>query len=261
MKELLNKTLLGTSGWSYKEWIGPFYNKTDKSKLRAYTKVFQTVEINSTFYAYPSKGVVIGWNRYSPEGFVYTAKIPKVITHDKKLDLSLGVEEDLERFIELMEQISLSGKLGCLLLQLPPKFNFKPYELEAFFKLLPKHIKFAVEFRDPEWIQNETWTLLKKYNVAYTIVDEPLLPPEVHFTSNIAYFRWHGKGIRPWYNYRYKVNELEPWIPEIKKASKKVNTVFGYFNNHYHGYAVENCLQVLEMLGVLSQKQAEAKKK
>ncbi len=75
------KTLLGTSGWSYKEWIGPFYIKKDKSMLRAYTKVFRTVEINSTFYRYPSKGTVMGWVKYSPEGFVYSAKLPKLITH------------------------------------------------------------------------------------------------------------------------------------------------------------------------------------
>lgn len=69
--------LMGTSGWSYKEWIGPFYSQEDKSMLRAYTKVFKTVEIDSTFYRYPTKGMVMGWTRYSPEGFIYTAKLPK----------------------------------------------------------------------------------------------------------------------------------------------------------------------------------------
>ncbi|MCJ7423640.1 DUF72 domain-containing protein [Candidatus Bathyarchaeota archaeon] len=75
---------LGTSGWSYKEWIGPLYSKEDKSLLRAYTKTFKTVEIDSTFYRYPSKGMVMGWARYSPDDFVYTAKLPKLITHVKK---------------------------------------------------------------------------------------------------------------------------------------------------------------------------------
>jgi uncharacterized protein YecE (DUF72 family) len=256
-----NNILLGTSGWSYKEWVGPFYTEKDKSLLKAYTRVFKTVEIDSTFYRYPSKGTVMGWARYSPEGFVYTAKLPKLITHTKKLDLSLDVQEDLEKFIELMEPLWLGGKLGCLLVQLPPRYDYKPRELEEFFKILPSQVKFAVEFRELSWMREETWRLLQKYGVAYAIVDEPLLPPQVHFTASFAYFRWHGKGARPWYNYRYSVQELEPWVPQMKEAAEKVKTVYGYFNNHYHGYAVENCLDILEMLGALTPEQAEAKGK
>jgi uncharacterized protein YecE (DUF72 family) len=257
----LNTTniLLGTSGWSYREWIGPFYTKEDKSMLHAYSKVFRTVEIDSTFYRYPSKGTVMGWMKYSPEGFTYTAKLPKLITHEKELDPGKGIEEDLQKFTELMEPLYLSGKLGCILIQLPPRFDYKPEEMEGFFKILPTQIKFAVEFRDPSWMRQETWALLKKYHVAYTIVDEPLLPPEIHITSNIAYFRWHGKGTRPWYDYRYRSEELQPWTPKVKEVAEKVEKVYGYFNNHYHGYAVENCLQVLQMLGVLTPEQKKAK--
>jgi uncharacterized protein YecE (DUF72 family) len=251
--------LLGTSGWSYKEWIGPFYTKMDKSMLRAYTRVFNSAEIDSTFYRYPSKGTVMGWARYSPEGFVYAAKLPGLITHDKKLQVAQGIEQDLEKFVGLMEPLILSGKLGVILIQLPPRFDYRPKELEAFFKLLPTQARFAVEFRDVSWIRPETWPLLEKYKVAYTIVDEPLLPPELHLTTDIAYFRWHGKGSRPWYNYRYSREELEPWVPKVKEVSSRVEKVFGFFNNHYHGYAVENCLQVMEMLGPLDSKQLEAK--
>lgn len=227
--------------------------------LHAYTKVFKTAEIDSTFYRYPSKGTVMGWAKYSPDGFVYSAKLPRLITHKKKLDLNEGVEEDLQRFIKLIEPLFLGGKLGCLLIQLPPKFEYKPKKLEEFFKVLPTQVRFAIEFRNPLWMTEETWTLLEKYRVAYTIVDEPLLPPAIHITSDIAYFRWHGHGTSPWYNYRYKVGELEPWIPKIRKAAEKVEKVYGYFNNHYHGYAVENCLQVLKMLGVLTPQQKKTK--
>lgn len=257
----LDNVVLGTSGWSYKEWIGPFYSKEDKSMLRAYAKVFKTVEIDSTFYRYPSKGMVMGWTKYSPEGFVFTAKLPQLITHEKKLDLNQGVEEDLQTFIELMEPLSLSGKLGCTLIQLPPKLVYQPREMEAFFKILPTQVKFAVEFRDHSWMRQETWDLLRKYKVAYTIVDEPLLGPEVHLTSNIAYFRWHGRGTRPWYNYEYRVEELEPWIPKLKETTQKADKIFGYFNNHYHGYAVENCLQVLGMLGIQTPQQKATQSK
>ncbi len=259
MTAFADKISLGTSGWSYKEWVGPFYSKMDKSMLRAYTRVFRTVEIDSTFYRYPSKGTVMGWTRYSPEGFVYSAKLPGLITHEKKLDLSEGIEKDLQNFVELMEPLSLSGKLGCILIQLPPKYNYRPKELEEFFRILPTHPRFSVEFRDLSWMRDETWSLLEKYQVAYTIVDEPLLPPEIHLTSNIAYFRWHGHGTRPWYNYRYSVRELEPWVPKVRETAGKVEKVYGYFNNHYHGYAVENCLQVMEMLGKMEPRQMEAK--
>jgi len=256
-----DKLWLGTSGWSYKEWIGPFYSKEDKSMLRAYAKVFGTVEIDSTFYRYPSKGMVMGWARYSPDGFVFTAKLPKLITHDKKLGLSGEVEKDLEQFVEVMEPLWLGGKLGCILIQLPPRLRFRPEEVSSFFKLLPSHIRFAVEFRDTSWMRDETWALLEKHKVAYTIVDEPLLAPEVHVTADIAYFRWHGHGSRPWYDYEYRTGELEPWVEKVRETGKKVDKVFGYFNNHYHGYAVENCLQVLRMLGVQTPQQSAAQNK
>ena len=106
----------------------------------------------------------------------------------------------------------------------------------------------------------ETWRVLETHRVAYTIVDEPLLPPDVHVTTDIAYIRWHGRGRRPWYNYCYKREELEPWIPRVKEASEKAEKVYGYFNNHYHGYAVRNCLQVMKMLSVLGPKQEKAKR-
>ena len=253
----MDNVFLGTSGWSYKEWIGPFYSKGDKSMLRAYGKVFKTTEINTTFYRYPTKEMVMGWARYSPSDFVFSAKLPKLITHKKKLDMEAGVEEDLQKFCETMRILLLDGKLACLLIQLPPKYEYDIDHLESFFKILPLDFKFAVEFRNLSWMRKETWDLLKKYEVAYTIVDEPLLPPEIHITSSIAYFRWHGKGRNPWFNYRYSREELEPWIPKVKATSNKAKKVYGYFNNHFHGHAPENCLQVLEMLGMLKPTQQE----
>lgn len=262
MKSLsVSKILMGTSGWSYKEWVGPLYSKEDKSFLRAYSRVFNTAEIDSTFYRYPSKGMVMGWTRYSPEGFVFTAKLPKLITHDKKLDLSLGIEEDTQKFVELMEPLALGGKLGCILIQLPPRCSYNPDTMDEFFKILPKHVRFAIEFRHHSWMRPETWSLLEKYRIAYTVVDEPLLPPEVHTTTDFAYFRWHGHGERPWYDYEYKREQLEPWVPKVRETSQEVEKLYGFFNNHYHGYAVENCLQVLEMLGIQTPQQATTKTK
>ncbi len=254
--------LLGTSGWSYKEWVGPFYEES-KRKLSYYTRFFQTTEINSTFYAYPSRSVVYGFYRTAPEGFKFSAKLPRLITHQKHLNPDLKIKNDLLRFLELLEPLRTSRKLGAILIQLPPSFIFEhDYDnLASFFPLLPSDLEFAVEFREHSWLRNETWKLLKEYNVAYTIVDEPLLPPEIQVTADFAYIRWHGKGVRPWYNYHYDQHELEEWVPKVKKVSKQVKRVYGYFNNHYHGYAPENCIQVLEMLSAASPEQVSIKDK
>ena len=252
---------LGTCGWSYKEWEGPFYGKGEKNKLRAYSQVFGTAEIDSTFYRYPPKGTVMGWLRYSPSDFVFTAKLPKLITHDKKLGLKGDVQADLERFLDIMQPLQLDGKLACLLIQLPPSYKFTPQNLEAFFEILPAQYRFAVEFRELSWIREETWQLLDKYRVAYVNVDEPLLPTDVHLTTDFAYFRWHGRGDKPWFDYRYSNEELEPWIPKIREASAQVKKTFGYFNNHFHGYAPENCVALIEKLGLMTEKQIKAKEK
>ena len=253
--------LLGTSGWSYRDWIGPFYEKGVSSMLSAYSKVFKTVEIDSTFYAYPSKGTVMGWLKHTPHDFIFCAKLPQIITHEKRLDVKQNVEDDVIKFVELMEPLYTNGKLGCLLVQLPPKLEFDLDLLENFLKVLPTQVKYAVEFRDASWLNHETFKVLRKYDVAYTIVDEPHLPPEIHVTADFAYFRWHGRGTRPWYNYRYKIEELKPWVPKIKEVAEKVKVIYGYFNNHFHGYAVENCLQLLEMLEELTPEQTEVKRK
>jgi uncharacterized protein YecE (DUF72 family) len=252
---------LGTSGWSYKEWEGPFYQEGEKRKLRAYCRVFSTVEIDSTWYRFPAKGTVMGWLRYSPPEFVYTAKIPKTITHDKMLGLRGDVQADLAAFFELMRPLQLGGKLGCLLIQLPPSYDYNPDNLESFFQKLDPQFRFSVEFRNLSWMREETWQLLSKHRVAYANVDEPLLPPDLHLTTDFAYFRWHGKGEDPWFDYRYQKEELDHWVPKIEAAADKVKKVFGFFNNHFHGYAPENCLHLIEKLGLLTGQQKTAKER
>ncbi len=247
--------LLGTSGWSYEEWEGNFYSKGEKRKLRAYTSIFRTAEIDSTFYRNPTRGTVLGWERYSPSDFIFTAKLPRIITHIKQLGLKGDVKGNLTDFLDLMQPLQLSGKLACLLIQLPPKHNYNPQNLEAFLRMLDPRFRYAVEFRNMSWMRDETWSLLKNYNVAYTIVDEPLLPGEVHVTSDFAYFRWHGRGERIWFDYNYSKPELDEWIPKVQEAAEKTKKILGYFNNHYHGYAPENCLYLLERLGIMSEAQ------
>ncbi len=252
---------LGTSGWSYDEWVGPFYENKKTPKLTYYSQVFQTAEIDSTFYAYPSERTVYGWLRHTGSDFTFCAKLPGLITHEKTLGSGGEVQDDLEKFLQVMRSLSLNGKLYAILIQLPPSLKQDLSLLESFFKLLPKNPRFAIEFRHESWWNEETWNLLRRYNVANTIVDEPLLPPDPVVTTDFAYVRWHGRGKRPWYNYEYSMSELKPWLPKVKEVEKKAGKVVGFFNNHFHGYAVENCLQVLEMLGVATPKQVEAKKR
>jgi uncharacterized protein YecE (DUF72 family) len=194
---------------------------------------------------------------------VFSAKLPRLITHKKRLDPEKKVKSDLNRFLELLEPLNSSGKLGCILIQLPPSFIYDQdiENLKAFLEMIPNGYHFAAEFRNHSWMRNETWKILEKNNIAYCIVDEPLLPPEIHITANFAFFRWHGKGTNPWYNYRYSDEELQEWIPRIKEVKDKVDKIYGYFNNHYHGYAVENCIEILEMLNIATPNHKRAKEK
>src|SRR5438094_258489 len=114
----------GCSGWDYQEWIGPFYRNASESKLRAYARVFDTAEIKSTFYRAPSPGMVQGWGRFTPDDFVFAAKVPQTVTHDRLLDVAAGADKDLLSYCDLMRPLLDQGKLGPLLLQLPPRLRF-----------------------------------------------------------------------------------------------------------------------------------------
>jgi uncharacterized protein YecE (DUF72 family) len=252
VKEVLSEILLGTCGWSYAEWEGIFYPQ-NQAKLKQYASIFSTVEIDSTFYALPKEQNVLGWTRYTPANFAFSAKLPQTITHKKALDVSKGIEVDINQFLEIMKPLSDAGKLVCILVQLPPFLKSNPGRLESFLSILPRSPNFAVEFRHKSWLNSDTFRLLEKYQHTYTIVDEPLLSPEVHVTSNIAYIRWHGRGSKPWFNYKYSEKELQEWVPKVKEASGKASKVLGYFNNHFHGYAPENCLQMLQIMGIVTQ--------
>ena len=130
-----------------------------------------------------------------------------------------------------MRPLQLGGKLGCLLIQLPPKYSYNPHNLAGFFELLDPFFCYAVEFRNLSWLALETKTfeLLKQYGVAYTVVDEPLLPPEVHITADFAYFRWHGHGEPIWFDYHYSKEQLDEWAPKVQQAAGKVKKIYGYF--------------------------------
>ena len=252
---------IGTSGWSYNEWAGVFYPTSSENKLSYYSKVYDTAEVDSTFYAFPSKGLVLGWARYTPDAFVFSAKLPQLLTHEKRLELAKGVEADLIRFLGLLKPLIASGKLGPILIQLPPSYLYhSDYEkLKGFLSRAPEDVNFAVEFRHPSWLREDVWSFLRSRNVANVIVDEPLLPPDTITTADFAFIRWHGHGARPWYNYRYSEKELDVWVPKVKDVAARVKKTFGYFNNHFRGFAVENSLRMMEKVGVSTPRQQEAR--
>lgn len=251
---------IGTSGWYYDEWVGPFYDRK-KGMFTRYSKVFDTTEVNSTFYRYPSTRMVQGWYRNAPPGFLFALKLPQLITHDKWLSLDEGAEDDTHRFLDLIRP--LAEKTGPILIQLRPKFNFDEHAgaLESYLEILPRNHEWAVEFRHESWLRDETYEILEKNNTAYTIVDEPLLPPEIHVTADFAYIRWHGHGTRPWYNYEYTPGELESWIPRVEQTTRRAKKVYGYFNNHFSANAVKNAVEMLQMLNRATPAQSEALEK
>ena len=114
---------MGTCGWSYDEWVPVFYPSKETPKLSHYSKIFRTAEVDSTFYAYPNDRTVMGWSRNTPVDFRFSLKIPKVITHDKRLDVKKGVEEDLTGFLDILKPLTDLNKLAMLLLQLPPSLK------------------------------------------------------------------------------------------------------------------------------------------
>ncbi|MEM4311721.1 MAG: DUF72 domain-containing protein [Nitrososphaerales archaeon] len=244
------EVLLGTSGWSYDEWVPIFYPDSSIDKLSYYSKIFKIVEVDSTFYSYPKESLVKKWSFKSPRDFKFCLKLPKLLTHEKKLDPKEELKIPLERFLDLIKPLKQREKLGLILIQLPPSFTFSKFDwLEGFFKILPD-TDFAVEFRDRSWLRDESWKLLRKYNITYTIVDEPLLPPLLEVTSKKALIRWHGHGKKPWYDYYYTDDELKNWVPKINDLILKAKELYGFFNNHFRGYAVANCLKMLKLLNL-----------
>ena len=250
----MGKTFLGTSGWSYDEWVGPVYQNKSTPKLKYYSSIFGTVEIDSTFYAYPKKEMVASWIRNTPVGFRFSAKLPQIITHKKRLE---NAESDLGQFLDLIKPLSNSGKLGAILIQLPPSFTDKSSKsLEEFFQILPANISFAVEFRNKTWEKKEISRMLEKYKISSVITDSPL-ELRSQIMTDWTFVRYHGRGEKIWYDYKYSAQDISEFAKKLEEVQAQTTQVYGYFNNHYGGNAVENALQLIQETGTISAKQLE----
>ncbi|MCX8179970.1 MAG: DUF72 domain-containing protein [Thermofilaceae archaeon] len=239
---------IGTSGWDYDDWIGPFY-ESERGMLSTYMKFFNTVEVNSSFYALHSEKFFESLARAAPPSFLYSVKAYKAVTHKKLLN-PRAAEPEIQAFFKSIRPLVEYRKLGAVLVQLPPKGRREIPWLESFLAELPRGVRTAVEFRDTSWLDKEVFKTLERYNVAYVIVDEPLLPPVLEVTASFSYVRWHGRGERPWYYYHYSLEELKPWAEKLKQLTEQVELILGYFNNHFRGFAPHNALQMLALLGL-----------
>ncbi|MFX1308498.1 MAG: DUF72 domain-containing protein [Promethearchaeota archaeon] len=253
------KVLIGTSGWGYDEWVGPFYPRGLRKEdyLLYYSEIFYTNEINTTFYNIPPRQIVENWVSKTPRDFLFSVKIPQSITHEHKLDVDI-CSNDLSYFLHAMEPLIESNKLLAFLIQLPPYFKKAEHfrNLREFidnWPESPEHDKYhlVVEFRDKSWMDEEVFNYLKDESLTYCAVIEPLLPPRMDVTNPaFFYLRFHGFGKQIWFDYCFTEEEIKKWSHSIREVMQKSDRVGIYFNNHFSGYAAKNSLMLMKELNV-----------
>lgn len=247
---------IGAQGWNYEGWMGAFYppRTSTKEMLSLYARIFNTVEIDSTFYAIPPENSVRGWYEKTPENFLFSVKLPSEITHKNRLRDS---EQHLLDFTERM--LLLKEKLGSILIQLPP--DFPPAEHKAlsnFLKILPDGFKFAVEFRDPNWVTESIVAELEEQNVALALTDGKWISREKSLSviekqqASFSYVRWMGpRELTDFSRVQIdRTKEFALWQNAFQLLSKKSDIIFGYFNNHYQGHSPGSSNLFKKLLGL-----------
>ena len=235
------KVFIGCSGWNYKDWRGKFYPEklAQKNWLEFYAKEFNTVEVNNTFYRFPRDSSLLSWKDTAPEGFRFTLKGSRYVTHMKKLK---EVSESVDNFHNAAAL--LEEKLSCILWQLPPNLHRNDEKLKVFCETLNPADKNVIEFRHLSWFDSEVYSLLSKYGVSFCSISSPEFPDDMITTSEIGYVRFHGEG-KNWYDYYYAQEQLEKWHHKILNSG--VKEVYVNFNNDIGANAVENAKQLKGM--------------
>ncbi len=255
-----SKILVGTSGYSFDDWVGKFYPEGIRKgdMLSYYVEHFPVVEVNSTYYRIPNPAVLHQMERKTPPGFEFIIKAHKSMTHS----LDAG-DSTYAQFLDAIGPIREAAKFSGVLLQFP--WGFKNTRsgadhLKALRRGLPD-IPLFVEFRNSGWIKAETFSLLRDLDVGYCCVDEPnlkgLVPPVVEATSEEGYVRLHGRNARNWwsrtgggdrYDYLYSSDELKDWVEKIRRLAAEVKKTYVFFNNCHAGQAAANAKLMQELL-------------
>jgi uncharacterized protein YecE (DUF72 family) len=247
---------IGTQGWNYDAWVGPFYPSGTRAAdfLTVYARAFDTVEVDSTFYAVPPVKTVRGWVERTPPGFKFALKLPQEITHERRLR---PADDLLALFFDRARE--LEDKLGPVLVQLGPDFG--PAELPALAKFLPRlpgDVQVAVEFRQRGWITDGVLALLAEHDVALALTDARWIPRRQMLalaerpTARFAYVRWMGPN-RDIVDYsRVQVDrsrELELWSRAVAALVTLGLPVYGYLNNHFAGHSPSSARDLQRLLG------------
>ena len=230
------RALVGTSGYNYPEWRGTFYpEKFSADKMLAYyAERFPTVEINYTFYRMPTEKLLAGWAAGTPDGFSFTLKAPRRITHDARLQ---RCEDTLHAFCSTAR--TLGPKLGVLLFQLPPNFKRDTDVLRSFVELVPDGTRGAFEFRHPSWFEPDVFDALRARNLALCIADSEKLSTPVETTADYAYFRLRDEG--------YQQQDIEKWAAIVKQLPPA--DAFVYFKHEEQGLGPDFAKRFIAAVG------------
>jgi uncharacterized protein YecE (DUF72 family) len=258
-----SKVQIGCQGWNYDDWISKpgsasvFYPQSTRpaDMLGLYARAFDTVEVDSTFYAVPSQSTIEGWIGRTPTAFTFSLKLPQEITHTHAL--RQGGAHVLKEFCERARL--LGAKLGIILVQLPPQFTFTPENAQALYEFLPQlpeDIRFSIEFRSSDWMQSEVMGKLTHHHVALALVEGPWIARELLWkmwaetTADFAYVRWMGARdlVRFDCVQRPQDANLRLWSEAIKRLSKRVNEVHACFSNYYEGHAPTSANKLKRLL-------------
>jgi uncharacterized protein YecE (DUF72 family) len=261
-QNLKSKIRAGGQGWNYDDWTTKaggesiFYPRGTRSgeMLAVYAEIFDSVEVDSTFYAVPPASSVESWYKKTPAGFTFSLKMPQEITHEH--ELRANSFEVLDEFCERIKD--LREKLGVVLVQLAPQFEASKenaQNLRKFLERLPKEIRFAVEFRDRAWMIDWTFQELEKNSVALCLTEGKWIPREMTFNAierlkaDFSYVRFMGERDLTAFDriYRHMDANLEMWAKEIEKLRAK--EIFLYFSNFYEGHAPASVNKLKRLLG------------
>jgi uncharacterized protein YecE (DUF72 family) len=240
---------IGTSGWTYASWKGPFYPDDLPSRryLEFYAHEFPTTEVNYSFYHLPRPQTYAKWAGQVPDEFLFSVKASRLITHTKRL---LDVPEAWRTFVG--NALTLGNHLGPILLQFPPSFRKDGDRLSEFLEMAQaastahSHLRLVFEFRHESWFTDEIYRLLKRHGAALCIADSPRYPRKDILTAGWTYVRFHGRN--ELFASSYTKNELAKEAGQLTRSQREGIEVFVYFNNDARGYAVKNARLLKELL-------------